>query len=142
VSEDFLIDDDARLRAIFQRSKRIAVVGLSSDPSRPSNDVSAYLQRQGYDIVPVNPNEREVLGVPAVARLRDVAPPVDVVCLFRRSDQVAPHVDEAVAIGARVLWMQDGVVDVASAKRAHAAGLEVVMDRCMLRDHVRLVGGW
>lgn len=135
----FLIEDDAGLRAILREARTIAVVGLSSNPARPSHDVAAYLQDAGYRIVPVNPQEREVLGVPAVPDLRAIAGPVDVVEVFRRSAEVAPHVDEAIAIGARVLWLQDGVIDGKAAQRAYAAGLRVVMDRCMLRDHARLM---
>ena len=147
---DFTVEDDEQLRAIFERAKTIAVVGLSSDPARPSNDVAAYLQRAGYRIIPVNPNETTVLGEPARASLREPArrepssvagEPIDVVCIFRRSSEVAPHVDEAIAVGAGVIWMQDGVIDRAAARRAREAGLVVVMDRCMLRDHARLMGG-
>lgn len=136
----FLIDDDEGLRTILDECRTIAVVGLSSDPSRPSNDVASHMQAAGYRIIPVNPNEREVLGVPAVPNLRAVGEPIDVVQVFRRPSEVAPHVHEAIAVGARVLWLQDGVIDPASARRAHEAGLKVVMDRCMLRDHARLCG--
>ena len=134
----FLIDDDAGLRDILTSARTIAVVGCSADPARPSNDVAAYLQRAGYRIIPVNPRERQVLGVAAVPDLHAIGEPVDVVEVFRRSSQVGPHADEAIAIGARVLWLQDGVIDVAAARRAHDAGLKVVMNRCMLRDHARL----
>jgi predicted CoA-binding protein len=137
----FLVEDDEGLKRIFEGARTIAVVGLSSDPDRPSHDVAAYLQRQGYRIVPVNPNEQEVLGEPARASLRAVGEPIDVVCVFRRPSEVAPHVDEAIAVGARTLWLQDGVIDPDSARRAHEAGLQVVMDRCMVRDHARLFGG-
>ncbi len=135
----FLIEDDAGLCAILREARTIAVVGLSSSPARPSHDVAAYLQQHGYRIIPVNPGERSVLGVPAVPDLRAIGEPVDVVEIFRRSSEVGPHVDEAIAIAARVVWLQDGVLDGAAAQRAHAAGLRVVMDRCMLRDHARLM---
>lgn len=138
---DFLVDDPAGLAEILRTCRTIAVVGLSSKPSRPSFEVSRYLQAAGYRILPVNPFEREVLGVPAVASLRQLGEPVDVVDVFRRSSEVGPVADDAIAIGAKVLWLQDGVIDVAAARRAHAAGLQVVMDRCMLRDHGRLVPG-
>lgn len=141
-AQAFLVEDDDGLRDIFASAKLIAVVGLSSDPSRPSNDVAAYLQRQGFRIVPVNPRETLVLGVRAVGSLAEIGEPIDVVEIFRRSDQVAPHVDEAIAVGAKCVWLQDGVIDRRAAERAHAAGLKVVMDRCMLRDHARLFGGW
>jgi len=134
------MEDDEDLRAIFEQAKTIAVVGLSSDPNRPSFDVASYLQDAGYRIIPVNPNETEVLGEPARASLREIHEPIDVVEIFRRSSEVGPHVDEAIAAGAKVVWMQDGVIDRAAARRAEAAGLEVVMDRCMLRDHARLMG--
>lgn len=138
---DFLVDDPAGLAEILRTCRTIAVVGLSSKPSRPSFEVSRYLQAAGYRVLPVNPFEREVLGVPAVASLRQLGEPVDVVDVFRRSSEVGPVADDAIAIGAKVLWLQDGVIDVATARRAHAAGLRVVMDRCMLRDHGRLVPG-
>lgn len=138
---DFLVDDPAGLAEILRTCRTIAVVGLSSKPSRPSFEVSRYLQAAGYRVLPVNPFEREVLGVPAVASLRQLGEPVDVVDVFRRSSEVGPVADDAIAIGAKVLWLQDGVIDVAAARRAHAAGLQVVMDRCMLRDHGRLVPG-
>lgn len=137
---NFLVDDDGGIRQILASARTIAVVGLSGDPSRASYRVASYLQQQGYRIIPVNPNEREVLGEPAVADLSAIRGSVDVVEVFRRSSEVAPHVDEAIAIGARVVWMQDGVIDPGSALRAHQAGLQVVMDRCMLRDHAQLMG--
>ncbi len=125
---------------ILSRYRRVAVVGLSDRPERPSYGVARYLQAEGYAIVPVNPAVRAVLGVMAVARLADVPPPVEIVDVFRRSELAGPVVDEAIAVGARAIWMQDGVVDAAAAARAEAAGLLVVMDRCMLRDHVALRG--
>ncbi len=135
---DFLVNDEAGIRRILTEARTIAVVGLSSDASRPSHDVAAYLQRAGYAIIPVNPNETEVLGQKALRSLRDLdGRQVDVVQVFRRPSEVLPHVAEAAAIGARVFWMQDGVGSRAAAERAHAAGMAVVMDRCMLRDHAR-----
>jgi len=122
---------------ILSSTRTIAVVGLSSNPLRPSYDVSRYLQQQGYRIVPVNPNESEVLGEKAYPALRDVPEPVDLVNIFRRSEEAGHHVDEAIRIGARAVWMQDGVVDEEAAGRALDAGLQVVMDRCLLREHVR-----
>jgi predicted CoA-binding protein len=115
--------------------KTIAVVGLSSDPSRPSYGVARYMQRQGYRIIPVNPNEDEVLGEQAYATLRDVPVPVDVVDVFRRSEYVPEVVDDAIAIGAPVLWLQQGVINPQAASRAQAAGLAVVMDRCIKVEH-------
>jgi hypothetical protein len=126
---------------ILRELRRVAVVGISDRPDRDSHRVAAYLQRAGYTIVPVNPNVREVLGLRCWPDL-DAAPgPIEVVDVFRRSELVAPVVDAAIRVGAKAVWMQDGVVDEASAARARAAGLLVVMDRCMLRDHAAGLGG-
>lgn len=133
----FLVDDPAGIREILRNTRTIAVVGLSCKPHRPSHSVAEYLQQAGYRILPVNPREAEVLGVRAVGRLTELSEPVDVVEVFRRSSEVGPVADDAIAIHAKVLWLQDGVIDPAAARRAHAAGLQVVMDRCMLRDHAR-----
>jgi len=129
---------DAQLREIFEKSRVIAVVGLSDNPDRDSHRVAAYLQQNGYRIIPVNPAVKEVLGEQCWPTLRDIPGKVDVVDVFRRPDAVPPIVDDAIAIGARVVWMQDGVVHPAAAAKARAAGLEVVMDDCMLREHRRL----
>ena len=135
-----IVRDDAGLRAIFAATRTIAVVGLSGDPARASYGVAEYLQEAGYRIIPVNPNEREVLGVPAVASLRDLAGErVDLVDVFRRPPDVLPHVDEAIAIGARVFWMQLGIANDEAARRAEAGGMTVVMNRCTMRDHARLM---
>ena len=120
---------------ILRSAKTIAVVGLSPDPARPSHGVARYLQRAGYRIIPVNPNVDEVLGERAYPSLSRLPGPVDVVDIFRRSEFVGPIVDEAIAIGAGAVWLQDGVVDEAAAGRARAAGLDVVMDDCMMRRH-------
>ena len=125
-------------REILERFRRIAVVGLSDRPERDSHRVARYLRDVGYEIVPVNPNLDEVLGVRSYPSLRDVPGEIEVVDVFRRSELVAPVVDDAIAIGAKAVWMQDGVIDEPSARRAEAAGLLVVMDRCMLRDHHHL----
>lgn len=113
------------------------MVGLSSDPSRPSNSVSGYMKRQGYTVIPVNPNETEVFGTKAYANLSEVPDKVDLVDVFRRPDEAGRAVDEAIAIGAKAVWLQEGVVDRAAAQRALAAGLLVVMDRCWLKEHIR-----
>jgi predicted CoA-binding protein len=118
----------------------IAVVGLSSDEMRPSYGVSAYMQRAGYLIIPVNPNETEVLGEKAFARLEDVPEKIDIVDVFRRSIFVKEVVEAAVRVRAKAVWMQEGVVDEEAAKLARAAGLEVVMDRCILKEHAALKG--
>ena len=124
-----------QLRPILAESKTIAVVGISPDPERPSHSVAAYLQQQGYRIIPVNPNIAEVLGEKAYASVRDIPEQVDVVDIFRRSDAVAPIVDDAIAKGAKVVWMQVDVIDTEAAARAQAAGLTVVMDTCMRVTH-------
>jgi len=117
--------------------KVIAVVGLSSDRTRASHSVSRYMQSNGYRIIPINPNEVEVLGEKAYARLCDVPEKIDIVDVFRRSDQAGLHVDEAIQIGARGVWLQEGVIDNAAAKRALEAGLDVAMDRCILKEHMK-----
>jgi len=128
------------IRDLLARSKVIAVVGLSSKPHRPSYGVARYLQSVGYRILPVNPNEKEVLGEKCYARLEDVPMKVDIVDVFRRSEFVPPVVDTAIAIGAKAVWMQEGVVHEEAAARARAAGLEVVMDRCLLKEHAKRFG--
>jgi len=122
---------------ILASARTIAVVGLSPDPRRPSHGVARYLQRVGYRIVPVNPMVAEVLGERAYPSLRDLPQPVDVVDVFRRSEFVGPIVDDAIAIKAGAVWLQDGVIDEAAASRARAAGLDVVMDDCMMRRHAQ-----
>jgi len=125
------------IKDILETTRTIAVVGLSSNPMRPSYDVSRYMQQQGYRIIPVNPNESSVLGETSYGTLADVPEPLDLVNIFRRSEEAGHHVDEAIRLGARAVWMQDGVVDEEAAERAQAAGLHVVMDRCLLREHSR-----
>jgi predicted CoA-binding protein len=122
---------------ILRETKTIAVVGLSDKPSRPSNHVAAYLQQHGYRIIPVNPLVSEVLGERSYGSLRDVPEKVDLVDIFRKSEDVPPIVDDAIAIGARAVWMQEGVVHQAAGDKAHAAGLKVVMDHCVLKEHAR-----
>jgi uncharacterized protein len=123
---------------ILRKARTIAVVGLSLDPRRPSHQVARYLQRAGYRIIPVNPHVEKVLGEVAYPSLRDMPDRVDVVDVFRRSQFVGPIVDEAIAIKVPAIWLQDGVVDEAAAERARAAGLQVVMDDCMMRRHAAL----
>ena len=124
---------------ILRSAKVIAVVGLSGRRFRPSYGVSEYMQSAGYRIIPVNPNEQEVLGEKSYARLEDVQEKIDVVDVFRRSEFVPEIVDAAIRVGAHAIWMQDGVVDEAAAQRARDAGLFVVMDACILREHRRLM---
>lgn len=124
-----------QLRHILADSKTIAVVGLSPDPERPSHSVAAYLQQQGYRIIPVNPKISEALGEKAYASVRDIPGPVDVVDIFRRPEAVGPIVEDAIAKGAKVVWMQVGIINAEAANRARAAGLTVVMDTCMRVTH-------
>lgn len=128
----------ATIPEILESSKTIAVVGLSSSPFRPSNGVAEYMKRAGYRIIPVNPNETEVLGEKCYARLEDVRDKIDIVDVFRRSEFVPEIVESAIRIGAKTIWMQEGVIHQAAAERARSAGLNVVMDRCILKDHRKL----
>jgi uncharacterized protein len=128
----------ANIPEILKSSRTIAVVGLSSNPMRPSNGVAAYLQRAGYRVIPVNPNESEVLGEKCYARLEDVPEKIDVVDIFRRSECVPEIVESAIRVGAKTVWMQEGVVNQQAAELARAAGLDVVMDRCTLKEHRKL----
>ena len=121
--------------ALLRRVKTIAVVGLSPNPARPSHGVAAALQGFGYTILPVHPAVKEVLGVRAYARLADIEGPVDLVDVFRQSQFVGGIVDECIALGLKAIWLQDGVIDEAAAERARAAGMFVVMDRCIYRDY-------
>ncbi len=123
------------IEKLLRETKIIAVVGLSSDVTRPSYGVSAYMQRAGYRIIPVNPAETEVLGERAYASLADVPEIVDMVNIFRRPNHVPGVVEDAIAKGARSVWMQVGVVHEEAAAKARAAGLEVVMDQCLMVEH-------
>lgn len=123
---------------ILRSARTIAVVGLSANPRRPSHGVARYLQRAGYRIIPVNPHVAEVLGERAYPTLAELPGPVDVVEVFRRSEFAGAIIDEAIATGVPAVWLQDGVVDDAAAERARAAGLEVVMDDCMMRRHAAM----
>jgi uncharacterized protein len=120
---------------LLRASKTIAVVGLSSNPARPSHEVAAYLQSVGYKIIPVNPNEREVLGQKSYPLLEDIPEPVDIVDVFRRSEDVPPVADSAIAIHAKTLWFQQDITHAASAEKASSAGLIVVEDSCLLVEH-------
>jgi predicted CoA-binding protein len=131
------INDPVTIEKILRESRTIAVVGLSADASRPSYDVAAYMQRQGYRIIPVTPKDSEVLDEKAYAKLEDIPETIDLVNIFRRADQAGVHVDEAIRIGAKAVWMQFDVIDEAAARRAAQAGLMVVMDRCLKVEHLR-----
>ena len=124
------------IEEILRNGRTIAVVGLSSNPARPSYRVASYMQAQGYRVIPVNPNETNVLGEPAYPSLAAVPGSIDLVNIFRRSEDVLLIVEEAIARGAKAIWMQEGVVNEDGAARAAQAGLPVVMDRCWLKEHV------
>ena len=123
---------------LLKKYKTIAVVGLSSNPMRPSHGVTEYMQCAGYRIIPVNPNETEVLGEKSYPWLEDVPEKIDIVNVFRRAEEVPPVVESAIRVGAKAVWMQEGVVHEKAAARARAAGLVVVMDRCLLKEHRKL----
>ena len=133
--------DIQTLRRILKENKVIAVVGLSAQWHRPSNFAAKYMIDHGYTVIPVNPQYDEVLGQKCYKSLRDIPGQVDMVDCFRKAEDIPPLVDDAIAIRARVLWMQLGVVNEAAAEKARAAGLEVVMDRCVKIEHARLFGG-
>ncbi len=133
--------DIPTLRRILQENRVIAVVGLSANWYRPSYFAAKYLQEHGYRIIPVNPRYEEILGEKCYPTLCDIPEPVDVVQIFQRADQVLPFGEEAIDIGAKVVWMQLGIVNEEAAERARQAGLDVVMDRCMKIEHARLFGG-
>ena len=122
---------------VLKRHHTIGIVGLSSDPGRPSYGVAQYMRSVGYRIIPVNPNETEVLGEKSYARLEDLPEKIEIVNIFRRPEEVSPAVEGAIRIGAKVVWMQLGIEDRAAAERARTAGLIVVMDACIFVEHKR-----
>lgn len=128
------------IACLLRDCRTIAVVGLSSNPARPSYRVARYMQQQGKVVIPVNPHEADVLGEPAYPSLSAVPGPIDLVNVFRRSEEAGAIVDEAIRIQAKAIWLQEGVVDEAAALRARQAGLQVVMDRCWLKEYDRWVG--
>src|SRR5690242_10442267 len=129
-----------RLR-ILSTYRTIAMVGLSSNPFRPSHFAAIYMLAEGYNVIAVNPRERSILGRRSYPSLRDIPEPVEIVDIFRDPDAVPPIVEDAIAIGAKVVWMQLGVINQEAARRARAAGLEVVMDACVKIEHARFFGG-
>jgi predicted CoA-binding protein len=131
------INSKETIQKILDECRTIAVVGLSSSPARPSHGVASYMRRNGYKVIPVNPNESAVFGDKAFASLADVPQKIDLVDIFRRSSEAGKAVDEAITIGAKAVWLQEGVIDHAAARRAVEAGLLVVIDRCWLKEHVR-----
>ena len=132
-------EQTAIIREVLRASKTIAVVGLSPKPDRPSHQVASYLMEVGYTIIPVNPGQDTILGLACYPNLRDIPTPVDMVDIFRKSDAVLPIAQDAIAIGAKFIWMQEGIVNEEAAAKATAAGLEVIMDRCTKIDHMNLL---
>ncbi len=132
--------DPNTIRRILRQMRRVAMVGLSGNEIRPSYYVAYYLKRMGYEIIPVNPRYPEILGLPCYSSLSAIPQPPEVVDVFRRPDEVSGVVDEAIAVGAKALWLQFGVINEKEARRAQEAGLDVVMDRCMKIEHGRWRG--
>ena len=135
---NFQNPDDAELRALLKKIKNIAVLGLSPKPYRPSYCVAKAMQGFGFNIIPVRPATAEVLGQKAYASLRDVPGPVDLVDVFRAAEHLDAIVDECIALQLTAIWIQEGIVNEAAAERARAAGMAVVMDRCIYKDYVAL----
>jgi predicted CoA-binding protein len=136
-----IVDDIAGLRRILLRSRTLAVVGLSAQWHRPSYFAAKYMRDHGYRIFPVNPRYEEVLGQRCYPDLRSLPEPIDIVDCFRKAEEIPAIADAAIAIGAKVLWMQLGIVNDEAAERASAAGLDVVMNRCVKIEHARILGG-
>lgn len=136
-----MIDDIPGLRRILATGKTIAVVGLSGDWFRPSYFAAKYMLEHGYTVIPVNPRQAEIMGQKSYATLRDIPVKVDIVDVFRKTEDVLPIAEEAIAIGTRVLWQQIGVKNMEAVKKAEAAGLDCVIDRCVKIEHGRLFGG-
>ncbi len=135
------IQDDSELRQILTTAKTVACVGVSSNLEKPSYGIFQYLAEAGYRMIPVNPTAPEILGRPSYPSVRMIPEKIDVVQVFRKPEDVPPVVEQAIQAGAKVVWMQEGVVNEAAAAQAEKAGLKVVMDRCMMKTHQRLLGG-
>jgi len=135
-----ILTADEEIRALLAAAKTVAVIGISPKPDRDSHRVAAYLKAKGYRIVPVRPAQEEILGEKAYARLDDVRGPIDIVDVFRRPEQVPPHAEEALRLKPRAFWMQEGIEHREAAARLTAAGIDVVMNRCIMREHARLLG--
>jgi predicted CoA-binding protein len=131
--------EEERITDLLKKAKTIAVVGLTDSPIRPSFGVSSYMQSRGYRIIPVNPRVKDSLGEKAYASLLDVPEKIDIVNIFRRPDAVPEIVDQAIQLNVPAIWMQEGVIHEAAAEKARRAGIFVVMDRCILKDHIRYV---
>ena len=133
------IEQDDVLESILRSTRTIAVVGASPKPWRDSGSIAKFLLENGYTVIPVNPNYKEVLDLPCYADLQSVPGPIDMVDIFRNPDEVLPVIDQAIAVGAKTVWMQFGVVNEEATRRAEAAGLQVVMDRCIAVEFRRLM---
>ncbi len=133
------IEDDAELRNVLTSAHTVATVGVSSNPEKPSYGIFQYLAEAGYNMIPVNPTVPEVLGRKSYPDLKSIPEKIDVVQVFRKPEDVPAVVEQAIQAGARVVWMQEGIVNQQAAERAEQAGLKVVMDRCMMKTHQRLV---
>ena len=129
------MNEQETIKKIFNECRTIGVVGLSSNPMRPSNGVSAFMQEKGYKVIPINPNEQVVLGETAYPQLEEVPDKIELVNIFRNSAFAGEAVDEAIEIGAKAVWLQEGVIDEEAVKRAEEAGLLAVMDRCWLKEY-------
>lgn len=134
------INDDAELKRILTTIRTVASVGVSASPEKPSYAIFAYLKDHGYEMMPVNPTATEIQGRKVYPNLRAIDGKIDIVQVFRKPEDVPPVVDEAIQVGASVVWMQEGVINEAAAQKAEAAGLKVVMNRCMRATHRRLLG--
>ncbi len=129
------------LRDILKSARTVACVGVSSNPQKPSYGIFQYLAEAGYRMIPVNPTVPEIFGRPSYPSLAAIPDKIDVVQVFRKPEDVPPVVEQAIKAGVRVVWMQEGIVNEEAAQRAREAGLQVVMDRCMMKTHQRLLGG-
>lgn len=134
------VTDETKLREILMNAHNVATVGVSSSEEKPSFGIFAYLKAHGYNMIPVNPTAATIQGIHVYPDLAAVPGKVDVVQVFRKPEDVPPVVEQAIRIGAKVVWMQEGIVNDAAAQRAEAAGLQVVMDRCMMKTHMKLIG--
>ena len=133
-SQEYKTPSDKQIKEILQKYKKAAMVGLSSDQTRPSNAVARYLKGKGFKIIPVNPNESEILGEKTYPDLSSIPEGVEIVDIFRRPEHVPPIVDQAIKIGAKVVWMQEGVINHSAVLKAWQNGITVVMDRCMAKE--------
>lgn len=140
MGEGRILDGDEEIRALLTSARTIAVVGISPKPDRDSHRVAAYLQARGYRIIPVRPAQAEILGEKAYPSLEDIPGPVDIVDVFRRADQIPAHAEEALRLRPRAFWMQEGIEHSESAERLRRSGIDVVMNRCIMREHARLLG--